>query len=350
LWAAFTALVNADTLCRAQPVGFLNPALYRLAGSNYAGNFYDVKLASPVTGSASNDALGIHNGAYPVTSGYDMATGLGTPTAPQLASSLCGLYTVTVTNPGAQSGTAGTAQTLQIHSSDTGGVPVTYTATGLPAGMSINSATGLISGTPSSAGSSTVTVTATDSSGNTGSTQFTWTIAPAAATATTTTTPTVTVAFYRCTRTCKRLNTHGAASYKTTSADWGTYLKVVTTTTVAGSPPTVATRWIGPVTGKTAGFVTLGTGARTASSQTVKGSTHTTLASDRVTKATTKKGKTTLALSVTRKGKKTTKTWAFIVKSGRVVSCTSSYSAKPTAKMKLTLTKGESVKLVAVQT
>jgi hypothetical protein len=44
--------------------------------------------------------------------------------------------------------------------------------------LSINSSTGLISGSPTTAGSSTVTVTATDSTNVSGSTTFGWTISP----------------------------------------------------------------------------------------------------------------------------------------------------------------------------
>jgi hypothetical protein len=86
--------------------------------------------------------------------------------------------TVTVANPGNQSGTVGTAASLQIHATDTAGGALSYTATGLPAGLSINSSTGLISGSPTTAGSSTVTVTATDSTNVSGSTTFGWTISP----------------------------------------------------------------------------------------------------------------------------------------------------------------------------
>jgi hypothetical protein len=86
--------------------------------------------------------------------------------------------TVTVSGPGNQSGTVGTAASLQIQASDSApGQTLAYSATGLPAGLSINSSSGLISGTPTTAGTSTVTVTATDSTGAAGSTSFVWAVA-----------------------------------------------------------------------------------------------------------------------------------------------------------------------------
>jgi O-glycosyl hydrolase len=85
--------------------------------------------------------------------------------------------TVTVTSPGNQTGTVGTAASVQVHASDSAsGQTLSYAATGLPAGLSINSSTGLISGTPTTAGTSTVTVTATDGTGASGSATFSWTI------------------------------------------------------------------------------------------------------------------------------------------------------------------------------
>ena len=81
-----------------------------------------------------------------------------------------------MTSPGNQTSTVGTAASVQIHATDSGGAALTYSATGLPAGLSINSSTGLISGTPTAAGSSSVTVTARDSTSASGSASFTWTV------------------------------------------------------------------------------------------------------------------------------------------------------------------------------
>ncbi|MFI7405520.1 M4 family metallopeptidase [Streptomyces sp. NPDC049541] len=83
---------------------------------------------------------------------------------------------VTVTNPGSQSSTVGTAVSLQISASSTNSGALTYAATGLPTGLSINSSTGVISGTPTAAGTYSTTVTVTDSTGATGTASFTWTV------------------------------------------------------------------------------------------------------------------------------------------------------------------------------
>src|SRR5690242_6852507 len=64
-----------------------------------------------------------------------------------------------------------------MHATDSAsGQTFTWSATGLPTGLSINSSSGLISGTPSANGTFSVTVTATDTTSASGSTSFTWTI------------------------------------------------------------------------------------------------------------------------------------------------------------------------------
>jgi hypothetical protein len=70
---------------------------------------------------------------------------------------------------------------LQITATDSAsGQTLTYSATGLPAGLSISSSSGLISGTPTTATSYSVTVTAKDTTSASGSASFTWTVNPAA--------------------------------------------------------------------------------------------------------------------------------------------------------------------------
>ncbi|MFF4976098.1 M4 family metallopeptidase [Streptomyces sp. NPDC001083] len=83
---------------------------------------------------------------------------------------------VTVTNPGSQSSTVGTAVSLQVSASSTNGGSLSYSASGLPTGLSINSSTGAITGTPTTAGTYSTTVTVTDSTGATGTASFSWTV------------------------------------------------------------------------------------------------------------------------------------------------------------------------------
>ena len=88
--------------------------------------------------------------------------------------------TVTVTNPGNQVGTVGKAASVQVHASDSAtGQTLTYSASGLPPGLSVNSSTGLISGTPTTSGTYSATVTAKDGTSASGSATFTWVIIPA---------------------------------------------------------------------------------------------------------------------------------------------------------------------------
>jgi O-glycosyl hydrolase len=85
--------------------------------------------------------------------------------------------TVTVTNPGPHTGTVGTAASLQIQATDSSSTAtLSYAAAGLPAGLSINTSTGLISGTPTASGNNTVTVTVTDNTGASGTASFAWNI------------------------------------------------------------------------------------------------------------------------------------------------------------------------------
>ncbi len=84
--------------------------------------------------------------------------------------------TVTVTSPGNQTTGPRTTVSLQMHATDSqSGQTFTWSASGLPTGLTINSSTGLISGrTSRRAGTFSVTVTATDTTGAQGSVSFSW--------------------------------------------------------------------------------------------------------------------------------------------------------------------------------
>jgi len=83
-------------------------------------------------------------------------------------------------NPGNQTGTVGVAASLSLSASG-GTPPYTFSATNLPPGLTINASSGVISGTPTTAGSRSVTATVTDNASPThgsASQTFTWTINP----------------------------------------------------------------------------------------------------------------------------------------------------------------------------
>lgn len=78
-------------------------------------------------------------------------------------------------NPGNQSSTVGQFVSLQLAGSDPYGEPLFYTASGLPPGLTIMNSTGLVSGTPTAAGTYSVTATASDGV-LTATQMFTWVV------------------------------------------------------------------------------------------------------------------------------------------------------------------------------
>jgi len=83
-----------------------------------------------------------------------------------------------VSNPGNQVGDVGTEATLSIAASDPNGDTLSYSATGLPAGLGIVATTGVISGVPTAAGTGGVAVTVSDGT-HSSTANFTWTISDA---------------------------------------------------------------------------------------------------------------------------------------------------------------------------
>jgi hypothetical protein len=80
IWAAMLALANASPTCASHPVtragvGFVSPLLYAVASNpgDYRAAFNDITTGD-------NDLYGLDNGlVFPATTGYDLASGLGSP-------------------------------------------------------------------------------------------------------------------------------------------------------------------------------------------------------------------------------------------------------------------------------
>jgi len=131
-----------------------------LAGFEFAGTIDEVRMFSRALSAGDVQAL------------YNDGLGSGV-TAPA------------ITSPTTASGTMGNAFSYQITATNSATI---YTASGLPAGLTVNAGTGLISGTPAGAGTSIVTLGATNS-GGTGNATLALTVNAAAVAPTITTAP-----------------------------------------------------------------------------------------------------------------------------------------------------------------
>ena len=165
-----------------------------VVGSSYSGMLAAAGGTMPYTWSASGLPAGltISSGSGAIT-GTPSAAGSSTVTATVTDStspthqSVTKQFTVTITaglsitTAMLPDGVVGVNYSITVAAAG-GATPYRWSASGLPAGITINSGTGAISGTPSAAGSSTVTVTVIDSTTPTqvsASRQFTLTINPA---------------------------------------------------------------------------------------------------------------------------------------------------------------------------
>jgi hypothetical protein len=151
------------------------PFTYAITATNAPTSYNATGLPG---GLSVNTGNGVISGT-PTTSGTSSVTisatnvgGTGTATLTLTINSSSG-SAPSITSSTSASGTVGTAFSYQITASNS---PTSYNATGLPGGLSVNTTNGVISGTPTTAGTSTVTISATNASG-TGSAMMTLTIA-----------------------------------------------------------------------------------------------------------------------------------------------------------------------------
>lgn len=169
-WAGIIAIANAMRVANAKPVlGDVHAALYKSIAAvpgTYASAFADILVGS--NGSCTGCTAG---------SGFDVASGLGTPNVAGLLSALTGVAApaaVVSTNhaPTLASATISAPKSYsfsrQLAGQDADGDKLTYTMTGAPTGLTLGS-TGLLAWwTSPPAGTFKVTVTVKDTHGATG--------------------------------------------------------------------------------------------------------------------------------------------------------------------------------------
>jgi kumamolisin len=148
MWAGYLALINQQSVANTgKTLGFINPSLYTLGeGSSYDTDFHDITSGS--------------NG-YSATTGYDLATGWGSPNGSALINALAPAssspgYSLSA-SPGSVSIVQGGSGSSSITSTVFGGFDsaVTLSASGEPSGVTIGFSPASITGT----GSSTMNIT-----------------------------------------------------------------------------------------------------------------------------------------------------------------------------------------------
>ncbi len=197
-WDEVTITVNPNpnnepptAVATANPMSGTVPLTVSFTGSNstddvqvtgYEWNFMD---GSPLSTEADPvhefTAVGIYSVELTVTDG----TLTNTTTVDIMVNAATGNEAPIITNPGTQTDLEGDEVALQIEANDPNGDILTYTATDLPSGLTINASTGLINGTIDVGASSNspynVTLTVIDDGSPTESTSisFTWNVDPA---------------------------------------------------------------------------------------------------------------------------------------------------------------------------
>jgi hypothetical protein len=160
-------IISAVYALAGTPTPGTYPASYLYQGG-HAADLYDVTSGSNGTCEPARQYL------CNAETGYDGPTGLGTPDGTTAFANSATGNLVTIPDPGTQDVEAGKPVFVALSAHDSAGLALTYSATGLPSGLSINASSGRITGTLGSAsGTHTVTVTAKDSTGASGSVTFT---------------------------------------------------------------------------------------------------------------------------------------------------------------------------------
>ncbi|MBX7207142.1 MAG: DUF1349 domain-containing protein [Verrucomicrobiaceae bacterium] len=158
--------------------GIAKFAFIRMAALTHSVNTDQRYLSLPFTETAAGSYdINMHANTNVVTPGYWMLFGVNASGAYSVAKvvKVDASAVITVAQPGNQTSNIGSPASLQMSATAPTGVTPTFSATGLPGGLTIGSANGLISGVPTESGVFNVRVTASGG-GLSASQNFTWTV------------------------------------------------------------------------------------------------------------------------------------------------------------------------------
>jgi hypothetical protein len=174
--SSYTSEINQVTAAGGKETGYSSSTGFYIHAKTIIAD-YGTSTAKAFLGSEnfSSNSLNNNRELGLITTDSGVVSGLESTFSGDFTGSSTGK--VSIINPGAQTTAVGGSVAFQVQAIDTATGTLSYSATGLPTGLSISSSTGVISGTATTAGSSSVTVTAKDTTGVTGSATFAWTVA-----------------------------------------------------------------------------------------------------------------------------------------------------------------------------
>jgi subtilase family serine protease len=133
LWAAFCALANQQAAPSGKSIGFINPSVYNIGlnAAQFATDFHDIK-----DGSTNFYYWPTSSGPYTAVSGFDLATGWGSPTGQNLINHLIGYaptntptFTATISPTITRTPTVTNTPTITLSPTITNTPTITYTPT-----------------------------------------------------------------------------------------------------------------------------------------------------------------------------------------------------------------------------